>query len=280
MNWKCFVLTTCIALAAGSCGRNKNAQNTVQPMPPQQPVQAMQPGRPMNPNFAGPRRLPATMDTSYRQAKVQQPFLAMTFDDGPHATNTPRLLDILRERNIRATFYVVGQNVKRYPDLLRRIVAEGHEIGNHTVSHANLTKVSDQRLRMEMGEVHNGVLAVTGVAPQTMRPPYGALRQEQRALIRREFGYPTITWNVDPEDWKRPGVGVVTKRLVEGARPGGILLAHDIHAPTIDAMPGTLDELLRRGFRFVTVSELINIEQSQAHAPAQVAAAQSPLSHP
>jgi peptidoglycan-N-acetylglucosamine deacetylase len=275
MNWKCVFTITCLALATGSCGRNKNPQNGAQTLSPQQPMPAMQPARPMNPNFSGPRRLPATMDTTYRQAKVQQPFIAMTFDDGPHATNTPKLLDILRERNIRATFYVVGQNVKRYPDLLRRMVAEGHEIGNHTVSHANLTKVSDQRLRMEMGEVHNGVLAVTGIAPQTMRPPYGALRPEQRELIRREFGYPTITWNVDPEDWKRPGVGVVTQRLVEGARPGGILLAHDIHAPTITAMPGTLDELLRRGFRFVTVSELINIEQSQIHA--QVAAATSPL---
>ena len=221
MNWKCVLIITCLALATGSCGRNKNPQGAVQsqPLPPQPPMPVMQPSRPMNPNFAGQRRLPATMATTYRQAKVRQPFLAMTFDDGPHATNTPKLLDILRARNIRATFYVVGQNVKRYPDLLRRIVAEGHEIGNHTVSHANLTKVSDQRLRMEMGEVHNGVLAVTGVAPLTMRPPYGALRPEQRELFRREFGYPTITWNVDPEDWKRPGVGVVTQRLIGGRAP-------------------------------------------------------------
>jgi peptidoglycan/xylan/chitin deacetylase (PgdA/CDA1 family) len=148
--------------------------------------------------------------------------------------------------------------------LLRRMVAEGHEIGNHTVSHGNMTKMSDQRIRSELGEVHNSILAVTGVAPQTVRPPYGALRTEQREMIRREFGYPTILWNVDPEDWKRPGVSVVTQRLVEGARPGGILLAHDIHAPTISATPAALDELLRRGFQFVTVSELINIEQSQA----------------
>ncbi|MGK0190692.1 MAG: peptidoglycan/xylan/chitin deacetylase (PgdA/CDA1 family) [Verrucomicrobiales bacterium] len=204
------------------------------------------------------------MTTSYSRAKVQQPFIAITFDDGPHKTNTPQLLDILRSRNIRATFYVVGPNVKRYPDLLRRMVAEGHEIGNHTVSHGNMTKMSDQRIRSELGEVHNSILAVTGVAPQTVRPPYGALRTEQREMIRREFGYPTILWNVDPEDWKRPGVSVVTQRLVEGARPGGILLAHDIHAPTISATPAALDELLRRGFQFVTVSELINIEQSQA----------------
>lgn len=268
MNWKTVILTTCLAVIAGSCGRNKQAQSPV--LPPQPPMVQQAPQRPINPNYSGSRRLPQSMTTSYSRAKVQQPFIAMTFDDGPHPTNTPRLLDMLRERNIRATFYVVGPNVKRYPNLLRRMVAEGHEIGNHTVTHSNMRKLSQQRIRAELGEVHNGILAATGVAPQTMRPPYGALRTEQREFIRREFGYPTILWNVDPEDWKRPGVGVVTQRLVEGARPGGILLAHDIHAPTITAMPGTLDELLRRGFRFITVSELINMEQSQA--PSQLAA--------
>lgn len=248
----------------GSCARHKAPQGVLPPSAPQQRVQV--PQRPMNPHYSGPRRLPPTMATTYSRAKVQQPYIAMTFDDGPHPANTPRLLDMLRERNIRATFYVVGPNVKRYPNILRRMVAEGHEIGNHTVTHGNLARMSPQRIRMELGEVHNGVLAATGVAPQTMRPPYGALQTQQRDLIRREFGYPTILWNVDPEDWKRPGVGVVTQRLVEGARPGGILLAHDIHAPTITAMPGTLDELLRRGFRFVTVSELICMEQAQAQA--------------
>jgi len=93
-----------------------------------------------------------------------------------------------------------------------------------------------------------------------MRPPYGAITTAQKAWIRRDLGYPTIMWSVDPEDWKKPGVSAVTSRLVSGASPGGILLVHDIHSPTIDAMPGTIDQLLGRGFQFVTVTQLIAMD--------------------
>jgi peptidoglycan/xylan/chitin deacetylase (PgdA/CDA1 family) len=199
----------------------------------------------------------------------------MTFDDGPHKTNTPRLLDILRARNIRATFYVLEPRVKLYPHIMQRIIAEGHEIGNHTITHRNLSKLSDQAIRHELRQTHNAIVAATGVPPQTMRPPFGALQTRQREMIRREFGYPAIFWSVDPEDWKKPGVGVVTRRLIDGAKPGGILLAHDIHASTISAVPGAVDGLLRRGFRFVTVSELINLEQ-QMQGPPRLASADAP----
>ena len=93
-----------------------------------------------------------------------------------------------------------------------------------------------------------------------MRPPYGAITTGQKAWIKSEFGYPSIMWSVDPEDWKKPGASVVSRRLVSGARPGGILLAHDIHKPTIDAMPSALDQLLAKGYRFVTVTQLIALE--------------------
>lgn len=197
---------------------------------------------------------------SYSRVPISEPILAMTFDDGPHPTNTPRLLDILKARNIKATFFVVGSNARRYPHILRRMVAEGHEIGNHTDSHAYLTKISSDAIRRELSVTHQAIVSATGVAPRTVRPPYGAVTSEQKAWIKAEFGYPSILWSVDPEDWKRPGVSVVTSRLVSGARPGGILLAHDIHSPTIDAMPSTLDQLLAKGFRFVTVTQLISLE--------------------
>lgn len=188
------------------------------------------------------------------------PFIALTFDDGPHPTNTPRLLDLLRQRNVKATFYVIATNVKRYPDIMRRMVAEGHEVANHTVTHGNLAKMSDEGVRQELRGCHEAIIAATGVAPKTMRPPYGAITSAQKSWIRREFGYPTILWSVDPEDWKKPGSSVVTSRLVSGATPGGILLAHDIHAPTIDAMPSTVDQLLGKGIQFVTVTQLIAMD--------------------
>lgn len=209
-----------------------------------------------------PQPLPTSIGTkdSYSRVDTSLPFVALTFDDGPHPKNTPRLLDILKERNVKATFYVVAPNVKRYPEIMRRIIAEGHEIGNHTVTHGNLTKMSEAAVKREFTETHDAIVAATGVAPRTMRPPYGAITTAQKAWIRRDLGYPTILWSVDPEDWKKPGSSVVTSRLVSGASPGGILLVHDIHASSIDAIPAAVDQLLARGYQFVTVTQLIAMD--------------------
>ncbi len=198
---------------------------------------------------------------SYNRVATSLPFVALTFDDGPHPVNTPRLLDILKQKNVKATFYVIATNARRYPEIMRRIVAEGHEIGNHTVNHPNLTKLSDAGVRQELRGCHEAIVAATGVAPRTMRPPYGAITSAQKSWIRKEFGYPTIMWSVDPLDWKKPGASAVASRLVSGASPGGILLAHDIHAGTIDAMPTTIDQLLARGYQLVTVTQLLAMER-------------------
>jgi peptidoglycan/xylan/chitin deacetylase (PgdA/CDA1 family) len=204
--------------------------------------------------------------TSYSSVPGVGPFLAMTFDDGPHPSHTPRLLDLLKARNIKATFFVVGPNAKAHPQILKRMVAEGHEIANHTWSHCDITKVSADTLRRELDDTRDAIVAATGVPPRTFRPPYGASSSSLKTLIKSEYGYPSIYWSVDPEDWKRPGVSVVADRLVSGARNGGILLAHDIHQPTIDAMPSALDRLLAKGFRFVTVTQLIELGRSAAPA--------------
>lgn len=202
----------------------------------------------------------AGLRDSYNRVETNLPYLALTFDDGPHPANTPRLLDLLKAKNVKATFYVVGTNAKRYPEIMRRIVAEGHEIGNHSVTHPNLSKLSADGVRNELRVCHEAIVAATGVAPRTMRPPYGAITSAQKSWIKKEFGYSSILWSVDPLDWKKPGSSVVASRLVSGASPGGILLAHDIHAGTIDAMPSTIDQLLARGFRFVTVTQLLALE--------------------
>ncbi|BDS05326.1 hypothetical protein NT6N_03660 [Oceaniferula spumae] len=215
-----------------------------------------------NPDIALPSSSPGGVGVSHSRGRTSLPYVAMTYDDGPHPQNTPRLLDMLRERNIKATFYVIGRSVNLYPQITRRIVAEGHEIGNHTWSHPKLTALSDASVRSELNRTRDAIVAASGVKPRTMRPPYGALRQDQRAWIYKEYGYPTILWSVDPEDWKRPGVSVVTSRIVNNTRNGGIILAHDLHKPTVDAMPGTLDGLLRKGFKFVTVSQLLALNPS------------------
>ncbi|MGJ8697293.1 MAG: polysaccharide deacetylase family protein [Verrucomicrobiaceae bacterium] len=201
-------------------------------------------------NFSGSQ-------VTYSRGSSAAPYVAMTFDDGPHPQNTPRLLDMLRQRNIKATFYVIGGNVDRYPHIARRIVAEGHEIGNHTYTHRKLTSLSASEVRKEMQRTQDAIARATGVKPRTMRPPYGALNQSQRQMISSEFGYPTILWSVDPRDWQRPGPSVVTSRILSGTGNGAIILAHDLHAPTVSAMPATFSGLLSRGYKFVTVSQLL-----------------------
>lgn len=201
---------------------------------------------------------------TFSRVNVAGNYIAITFDDGPHPQNTPRLLDILASRNVKATFYVIGRSVDLHPEVLRRTVAEGHEIGNHSHTHRLLSKLSNEEVRQEMQRCQDAVGRAAGVRPRTMRPPYGGLLQSQRELVLNEFGYPTILWSVDPLDWKRPGPSVVASRILTGTSAGGIVLAHDLHSQTVDAMPATLDGLLKRGFKFVTVSQLIAMKMDPA----------------
>lgn len=214
-----------------------------------------------NPVVTLPSNFSKDAGVSFSSVRNNGNFIALTFDDGPHPRNTPRLLDMLRQRNIKATFYVIGKSVNLYPEIARRIVAEGHEIGNHTYNHPNLTKLSNSGVRKELDTTREAIIRATGVKPRTMRPPYGALRTSQREMIHSEYGYPTILWDVDPLDWKRPGTAVVKSRILSGTRAGSIVLAHDLHSTTVDAMPTTMDALLAKGFRFVTVSQLLTMKE-------------------
>lgn len=213
---------------------------------------------------------PSGAKNSYSSVQVSGPYLAITFDDGPHPQNTPRLLGILRERNIKATFFVVGTLVKEYPGIIRAILADGHEIGNHSLTHPIMTRLSDQRVRHEIEATATALQNAAGYRSRLYRPPGGATNARMKQWFYDEYGLSTILWSVDPNDWKRPGVSVVTQRLVNGAHPGAILLAHDLHAPTVDAMPGTLDALLAKGYRFVTVSQLLNMETATTAMTAPV----------
>ncbi|MGI5282471.1 polysaccharide deacetylase family protein [Nonomuraea polychroma] len=177
--------------------------------------------------------------------------VALTFDDGP-GLYTDALLRHLKAHRARATFFVVGQNVAAYPAILRRTVAAGHEIGGHTWSHADLTRLPAAAVRSEFARTDQAIKAVTGLVPRIIRPPYGALN----ASVRMQTTRPMVMWSVDTLDWLHRDSAKVTKKALKSVRPGSIVLFHDIHPTTVQAMPRILTTLSARGYTFVTVSQL------------------------
>ena len=194
---------------------------------------------------------------TFTSVHVDGPYIAMTFDDGPSAALTPKLLDLLATRHIKATFFVIGENVAERPEIVARAVREGHEIGNHSWSHPYFARLSDDAIRSQLKRTDEAIVNATGVRPKLLRPPYGSITARQKRWIHDELGYDIILWDVDPLDWKRPGAAVIANRIVKNTRAGSIVLSHDIHPGTIEAMSSTLAQLQEKGFKFVTVSELI-----------------------
>ena len=213
------------------------------------------------------RATPEEPSITFNSVHVDGPYIALTFDDGPSATLTPKLLDLLAAHHIKATFFVIGENVAEHPEIVSRAAREGHEIGNHSWSHPNLGKMSDESVRRQLQQTDDAIKSATGKRPTLMRPPYGSITAREKRWIHDEFGYDIILWDVDPYDWKRPGPAVVRARILKETRPGSIVLSHDIHPGTIEAMPSTFDELEAKGLKFVTVSELIRMATSRPSHP-------------
>ena len=215
---------------------------------------------------------------TFNSVHVDGPYIAMTFDDGPSETLTPKLLDLLAAHHIKATFFVIGENVAEHSEIVTRAAREGHEIGNHSWSHPNFGKMSDDSVRSQLRRTDDAIRSATGSRPTLMRPPYGSITPREKHWIHDEFGYRVILWDVDPLDWKRPGPPVVRNRILKETQPGSIVLSHDIHPGTIEAMPSTLDALEAKGFKFVTVSELIRMATPKPSHPSPQGAGNPPAS--
>jgi peptidoglycan/xylan/chitin deacetylase (PgdA/CDA1 family) len=213
---------------------------------------------------------------TFNSVHVDGPYIAMTFDDGPSETLTPKLLDLLAAHHIKATFFVIGENVAEHPEIVARAAREGHEIANHSWSHPNFGKMSDDNVRSQLRRTDDAIRSATGSRPTLMRPPYGSITPREKRWIHDEFGYRVILWDVDPLDWKRPGPAVVRNRILKETQPGSIVLSHDIHPGTIEAMPSTLDALEAKGFKFVTVSELIRMVTPKPSHPSPQAGGNLP----
>ena len=182
-------------------------------------------------------------------------YVALTFDDGPSGALTQRLLDGLRERGAKATFFLCGYRMEQYPDAMARYLEEGHELGVHSTVHTDLTKLTPEQLREDMAGTAQMIEEMTGIWPVLMRPPGGAY--DERVLREAEQeGMRVILWSVDPRDWATHDARQVLSTMAREAGDGDVILMHDMSKSSVDAALRLIDELQEKGFCFVTVSEL------------------------
>jgi len=182
--------------------------------------------------------------------------IALTFDDGPTPGVTDRILDELKRRKLHATFFMIGERIAAAPELARRVLAEGHEVGNHTFTHAKLTTLSDAQAESEIQRTQDIMAEVLNHRAAWFRPPYGALRQSQARIVQKA-GLRVALWNVDPADWSQPGEEKIVETVLAESKPGSIILCHDLHQQTADCLGPILDGLAERGFTFNSLSELL-----------------------
>lgn len=182
--------------------------------------------------------------------------IALTFDAGP-GEDTPRLLDILKEKKVPATFFLLGENhVLKHPDTVRRIAAEGHEVANHTWSHEILTDKKPDEIRAELEKTQDAIAKITGRKPRLMRPPQGRT-DDTVSRISKELGLSQILWSTTAKDYSTNDSTLIRRRTLEQADRDGIILLHDIYKGTVPAVPGIIDALQRAGYTFVTVPQLM-----------------------
>ncbi len=186
--------------------------------------------------------------------------IALTFDDGPNPFYTPQVLAILHKYGVKATFFDVGYLVTDYPNMVRQEYNQGNIVANHSWSHPVLTYLSAQAILSQLTSTTNAIQAAIGVRPTFFRPPYGATNNAVLAQARH-LGYTTVLWDGSAGDWKLPGVGVIISKLLSYARNGAILLLHDgggNRAQTVAALPSIITILKNRGYRFVTIQQLVD----------------------
>ncbi len=182
--------------------------------------------------------------------------LCITFDDGPNPSTTHMVLEELKKREVKATFFLVGKNVDAFPDSVKKIRDEGHELANHSYSHPALKNMPEEKVRTEIFRCQESIEKASGVKAVWFRPPYGSFSQKQQP-ISTDYHLSVALWSLDPLDWKKPGSSIVTQRVLSQSNPGSIILLHDIHKQTAEAVPAILDGLLERDYTFATMSEFL-----------------------
>jgi polysaccharide deacetylase family sporulation protein PdaB len=197
-----------------------------------------------------------------KKVQTDKPWIALTFDDGPDPEETLEILDILKEYNAAATFFVIGEQGHKYPDILQREVSEGHELANHSFSHREFRHLSGIEIMQEISKSEDEIYSITGQHTKLFRPP-GGYYNNIIVETAEQAGYTVIlwTWYQDSKDWSKPGVQKIVNKVISNAHPGDIVLFHDRisgKSQTVRALRGILPELQKQGYTFVTVSQLIS----------------------
>ncbi|WP_241657835.1 polysaccharide deacetylase family protein [Anaerobacillus alkaliphilus] len=203
--------------------------------------------------------------SSIRRGNPERKFVALTFDDGPDPHYTPQILDILKEKNVRATFFVMGKQVENYPNIMKRIFNEGHAFGNHTWNHPSFPRVMTEQIIEEINSTQTVIDRTIGRRSDLFRPPYGAITKAD-ALLLEKMGMRTIMWTVDTLDWSGLSGDDILSIVHRDISPGGIILQHNFEPHredarlldgTVEALPRIIDELRAKGYRFVTIHTLL-----------------------
>ena len=191
--------------------------------------------------------------TQNHVSQDHSPQVALTFDDGPHQTCTPALLDGLKQRGVKATFFLMGENIAGKEELVQRMQADGHLIGNHSYRHIQMTKEGAEQACAEIEQTEQLIQSITGKRPEYLRPPYGAWNEQLECRVNLT----TVLWNVDSLDWKFQNTKRIVRRVEKDVKDGDIILMHDIFPTSVEAALQIVDDLQAQGYEFVTVEELL-----------------------
>lgn len=208
------------------------------------------------PSFTAPPSTapPSTAPSSTAPPSAAQPLqVALTFDDGPHQICTPALLDGLKQRGVKATFFLMGENIAGKEALVQRMQEEGHLIGNHSYRHIQMTKEGAEQACAEIEQTEEIIRSITGSRPEYLRPPYGAWNEQLECRVNLT----TVLWNVDSLDWKLQNTERIVRQVEKDVKSGDIILMHDIFKTSVEAALRIVDDLQKQGYEFVTVEELM-----------------------
>lgn len=195
----------------------------------------------------------------YVHKSTEDKKIALTFDDGPHPSKTEQILNVLKKYKVKGTFFTIGQNAERYPEILQKIMAEGHEIANHTYDHKSIYKLSEREIQLSVQKCSKIIREITGVEPKLFRPPEGFMN-DNIARFMDQDGYNVILWKIDTYDWKGRSAEDIYQTVVSKIHCGDIILMHDYiwrKSNTPEALDLIIPRLLSEGYEFLCVSELL-----------------------